>query len=450
MIRRLSVAPRPFPGETIWSWVRRIAARHRLAPAELMDGLLPDRPRGWWGTGGSDRGDDPAADAALAAAAGLPHAAVTALRDPVAKLWSRDAPWPLWCQDCVRNDIRRHGETYERSVWRFGGFVLCPVHRRVPSASCPRCDGFECRPEEAGGRIRMFCERCGMFVDDARPRPGRSRLWPHDDPDSGSLPEHAIRGPAVIGEVACDVVLALQTDLFDAARGRQPVGWLSLGMSDRVPLEVVAGLIPFVRWVTHSDRSALLLKWQRSPQRWPLSRKDTFSALAGVGALLAEAAGDPRDNIVWDDGWSGPGAPGPVRFAKLFRPVKVQVGFSEERRSRFRFLAKTQRALLEDLAHRAGGPFAEAVRAELSTVAATMRLARTTDGRRAPVLAPHEALLRSLVAAKPGITLREVQAELRLRGVEVVSLWTISHALVRTGLRPKRSREGRLRGTRSP
>lgn len=61
-------------------------------------------------------------------------------------------------------------------------------------------------------------------------------------------------------------------------------------------------------------------------------------------------------------------------------------------------------------------------------------------GHRGPVLGPHEAFLRSLLAAKPGVTLREMQAELRLRGVEVAALSTIHRTLVRFGLRHKKSR----------
>jgi putative transposase len=61
-------------------------------------------------------------------------------------------------------------------------------------------------------------------------------------------------------------------------------------------------------------------------------------------------------------------------------------------------------------------------------------------GYRAPVLGPHEPLLGSLAAAKSDTTLREFQAELRLRGVEVAALSTIHRALVRMGLRHKKSR----------
>jgi len=61
-------------------------------------------------------------------------------------------------------------------------------------------------------------------------------------------------------------------------------------------------------------------------------------------------------------------------------------------------------------------------------------------GRRTLALDLHEPLLRSLVAAKSDITLREIQAELRLRGVEVAALSTIHRTLVRLGLRHKKSR----------
>src|SRR5215212_5680158 len=46
-------------------------------------------------------------------------------------------------------------------------------------------------------------------------------------------------------------------------------------------------------------------------------------------------------------------------------------------------------------------------------------------GHRRRVLEPHQDLLRSLVEAKSGITLAEIQAELQVRGIEVQALSTI-------------------------
>ena len=63
-------------------------------------------------------------------------------------------------------------------------------------------------------------------------------------------------------------------------------------------------------------------------------------------------------------------------------------------------------------------------------------------GHRRPVLEPHEEVLRSLVAAKPSITLAEIRAELKARGIVVAALSTILLTLRRLGLRPKKRQSG--------
>ena len=64
-------------------------------------------------------------------------------------------------------------------------------------------------------------------------------------------------------------------------------------------------------------------------------------------------------------------------------------------------------------------------------------------GHRRPVLEPHQDLLRSLVDAKSGITLAEIQAELRTRGIDVQALSTIHLMLRRMDLTHKKRRSGR-------
>ncbi len=59
-------------------------------------------------------------------------------------------------------------------------------------------------------------------------------------------------------------------------------------------------------------------------------------------------------------------------------------------------------------------------------------------GHRRPVLAPHEGVLRGLVAAQPDMTLREIQAELQQRCGMSVCLATIHVTLRRLGLRFKK------------
>src|SRR5829696_6168317 len=63
-------------------------------------------------------------------------------------------------------------------------------------------------------------------------------------------------------------------------------------------------------------------------------------------------------------------------------------------------------------------------------------------GYRKPLLAGHEDLLRELTSAKPGITLAEIQAALRERGIVARSLTTIWSTLRRLGLRHKKNPEG--------
>ena len=62
---------------------------------------------------------------------------------------------------------------------------------------------------------------------------------------------------------------------------------------------------------------------------------------------------------------------------------------------------------------------------------------------RRPVLEPHADLLRRQVAGKSGITLAEIQTELRARGIVVAALSTILLSLRRLGLRHKKSHSGR-------
>jgi putative transposase len=60
-------------------------------------------------------------------------------------------------------------------------------------------------------------------------------------------------------------------------------------------------------------------------------------------------------------------------------------------------------------------------------------------GYRKPLLDQHEGVLRELTRRRPGITLAELQAALRERGIEPGSLTTIWSTLRRLGLTHKKS-----------
>lgn len=86
-----------------------------------------------------------------------------------------------------------------------------------------------------------------------------------------------------------------------------------------------------------------------------------------------------------------------------------------------------------------------------SAVLKLMRRVRATNstaparigGTRKPLLDGHEAVLRELTTAQPGMTLAEMQASLRERGIVAGSLSTIWSTLRRVGLtHKKRGPEG--------
>ncbi len=63
-------------------------------------------------------------------------------------------------------------------------------------------------------------------------------------------------------------------------------------------------------------------------------------------------------------------------------------------------------------------------------------------GHRRPVLEPHADLIRTLVAEKAGITLKQIQTALAERGIEVKALSTIADMLHRLDLSHKKSTSG--------
>ncbi|MBA3897995.1 MAG: TniQ family protein, partial [Sphingomonadaceae bacterium] len=111
--RSLPLAPRPFPDESIRSWIGRVAARYDLAPAELVT-RLRDGP----GVHVSrlfplDWQEDAELDHLLAQAARLDEARIRALRlvvtdRPKPALWHRTLL--AWCPACACEDVfvRRH------------------------------------------------------------------------------------------------------------------------------------------------------------------------------------------------------------------------------------------------------------------------------------------------------------------------------------------------------
>jgi TniQ len=169
--RPLPVAPRPYPGEAISSWVCRIAARYDLGADDLVAHILGYHPFGFGSTERLDYRTDALLENALAAATRVEAATIKRLRvvceDGRAAGWHRTSP--AWCPICIRGDLEERGELYERAIWRLGACVICPNHDVPLVDTCRWCVTASCRFLCGNGRLRLACTACGHPVD---PPPG--------------------------------------------------------------------------------------------------------------------------------------------------------------------------------------------------------------------------------------------------------------------------------------
>jgi hypothetical protein len=287
------LAPRPYPGEALSSWVRRIAARYSIFADDLVTYVL-----GWRsGSGGwverLDHRADPVLEAALAAAARVDSATIKALRvvckDGSASCWHRI--WPAWCPACIGADLAGRGEIYERASWRLGCCVLCPDHGVPLEDACGCWPPARWRFQGVKGRLQLACEVCRGPVDPATVAKGGPNLsW---------------LGVRDIGPVL-RVLRNLQGDLQRALAASPPRQSWGLVRS-------AGGLITAVRDLTLAVIVASQLKFEqrivlpelRSGRPFaPVLEPVTPAALSVATAanVLARAAA-----VLWTLGWSGKG-----------------------------------------------------------------------------------------------------------------------------------------------
>jgi hypothetical protein len=171
----IPLAPRPFPDESIRSWIGRIAARYDLASPELVARLRHGTEVDVSRLSAVDWREDAELDHLLAQAARLDEARIRALRLAVIDC-PKPAPWHrtllAWCPACACEDVVRHGEIYERAGWRLGCCAACPTHRLVLADVCPVCTFGRVAFQAVTGRQRLVCTLCRRPVD-ASPDTGR-------------------------------------------------------------------------------------------------------------------------------------------------------------------------------------------------------------------------------------------------------------------------------------
>lgn len=240
--RLIPLAPRPFSGESMRSWIARVAARYDLASPELVarlrDGPEVDVSR----LSAIDWQEDAALDHLLAQVVRLDEARIRALRlvvtnRPEPALWHRRLL--AWCPACACEDVVRYGEIHERAVWRLGCYAVCPAHRLVLTDVCPSCSFGSVRFQAVAGRQRLVCTLCKRPVD-ASPDIGRGvgMLYQRDQSELVQCPDRI------------HLVLALQTVLIGVAGGAASTDLWGLGIPALDVAVVVRDLAAALSWST--------------------------------------------------------------------------------------------------------------------------------------------------------------------------------------------------------
>ncbi len=231
----LPLAPRPYPGESVSSWVRRVGARYDILGDNLVEHVI-DRPGRAVGVASTlDYRAAPDVEAALAYATRISPATIGDLRitgdDGSNSCWHR---WALaWCPKCIRADLASHGELYERAIWRLGSCVVCPEHNVPLEDRCCRCP-FEdrCHFSCSGGFLKLACNTCRRPEG---PEPRRMPSW-WDDESAGAF------GTRITPSLN-QLIGKLQNDLQAALTGARPSRSWGLLLSAK-------GLVTAVRHVT--------------------------------------------------------------------------------------------------------------------------------------------------------------------------------------------------------
>jgi len=309
--RPLPLAPRPFPDESVRSWIGRVAARYDLEPPELIARL-----RGGAGVDVSrisslDWSVDADLEILLARAARLDRSQISALR-----LLARDIPFPAtwhrrllaWCSACVGEDVGRYGETYERAAWRLGCCVACPTHRLLLQEACLCVYGC-CLYRPLAGRLRLVCQLC------RRPADGLQTSLPDADVS-------VVRR----SELPPGFTLDLQTDLLGAMTGAVPPGPWRTGVSGSHFAVVVRDLAAAILWPTWFDLPMKEDPSAPSHHHHSFVELDVRTSLEVLGIIAAvlsvTTGGGPtaiRSIILKEDGPSAD----PVRFVRTL-PAAVR------------------------------------------------------------------------------------------------------------------------------
>jgi len=118
--------------------------------------------------------------------------------------------------------------------------------------------------------------------------------------------EDRCRHPVSVQDSAVDMLLAVQADLLSAARGDPATGPFAFGLAPEAFLAVANKLARLaMASIAWERRAEFLLDWDGLPEAsddWTpgtLSIRGAVWIMAIIGALLSQAAGQPRFDVIW-------------------------------------------------------------------------------------------------------------------------------------------------------
>jgi TniQ len=298
--RLLPLAPRPLPGEAPRSWIGRVAARYDLSPAALIAGLQNGDDLAAGRLGSIDWKSDGELEHLLTQAARIKSRCVAALRAPVGGMFAsavlfRDTL--SWCQLCVDEDVFRHGESYERAIWRLGCCAICVEHRQLLSQTCPICASRKVGFRPLGGRAHLMCAFCNGWIDG--PTRGRADK-------ASEISRTRLFGPAGASFPA-SVAFEMQTGLLAAIEGTGPVPATRVGVPPgkfvAMSQAMVAAFLQPGKCQSSTQRADGTSQADSAPLA-SLTPAMTFEMLSMIGSVLCSVGGEhtPDGRLFQSDG----------------------------------------------------------------------------------------------------------------------------------------------------
>jgi hypothetical protein len=289
--KTLPLAPRPFTGESVRSWIARVAARYDLGAEALVQYLCEGHHVTAARLAAIDWIEDSDIECLFARATQYDRAAIAALRI-LDKDMLEQGSWHrmrfAWCSTCLPEDFENYGEVYERAIWRLGVCVLCPDHKRVlgpKNAGCP-FGSFRFAPRF--GRQRLICTSCSAAV-------GSAEACATKEAGSGLTGGWlGIEPKAAVISYAFD----LQSDLLRALNGAPPLGPWQFSLTAAQFRALVIGLVAALGWLTWFPAGGLDHS-QISAEKNLLADMDSATATEVLGiiasVLITLSDGRPLD-----------------------------------------------------------------------------------------------------------------------------------------------------------